>query len=150
MMNVILLEKLGRLGNLGDQVAVRAGYARNYLVPKGKAVRATAQNIAKFEERRAELEKHAAENLKAAQKRAESLQGLTVVVAARAADEIKLYGSVGTHEIVDAIVHMKSDVHKSEIRLPNGPLRELGEHEIVIHLHTDVDVKIKVNVVAEK
>lgn len=148
-MNVILLEKIGRLGGLGDQVTVRPGYARNYLIPQGKAVRATSQNIAMFEARRAELEKKATETLKAAQARAAALTGITVTIPARAADEIKLYGSVGTHEISVAINAKKIDVHKSEIRLPNGPIRQLGEHEITVQMHSDVSAVIKLNIVPE-
>ena len=149
MMNVILLEKIGKLGSLGDQVTVRPGYARNYLIPQGKAVRATSQNIAVFETRRAELEKKSAEMLQAAKVRAEALTSLIITIPARAADEIKLYGSVGTHEISAAINAKKINVHKSEIRLPNGPIRQLGEHEISVQLHSDVNAVVKLNIVPE-
>jgi len=148
-MNVILLEKIGGLGDLGTQVSVRNGYARNFLLPQGKAVIADKDNIAKFEARRAELEKIAAEKLQAAQARADALRELTLTIAGRAADEGRLYGSIGTHEIINAIHSAGSQVEKSEIRLPNGPLRTIGEHEIVIQLHSDVNVHVKVNVVPE-
>lgn len=149
MMNIILLEKIGRLGNLGDKVTVRPGYARNYLIPQGKAVRATQQNIAEFEARRAELERVAAEKLNVARARADALAELNIIIAARAADEIKLYGSVGTHELALAINNTKVKVNKSEIRLPNGPLRQLGSHEIMVQLHSDVLATVKVNIIAE-
>lgn len=150
MMNVILLEKIGRLGNLGDQVNVRPGYARNYLIPQGKAVRATQKNVAEFEARRAELERVAKEKLDAARARAEALAELNITIAARAADEIKLYGSVGTHEIAHAINNNNNlKINKSEIRLPNGPLRQIGAHEIMVQLHSDVIATVKVNIIAE-
>lgn len=148
-MEVILLEKVGRLGTLGDQVGVKAGYARNYLIPQGKAVSATKANVAKFETRRAELEKAAAEVLKAAQARAETLAGLTITIASRAADEGRLYGSIGTHDIVEAIKKAGAVIHKSEVRLPNGAIREIGEFDIQLQLHSDVIATIKVSVVAE-
>lgn len=148
-MNVILLEKIHRLGDLGDQVAVKAGYARNFLIPQGKAVLATEANIGVFEKRRAELEKAAAASLKAAQERADALQVLTIVLKARAADEGKLYGSIGTHELADAITAAGVIVHKSEIRLPNGPLRQLGEHEVDVALYGDIKVTIKLTIVPE-
>lgn len=148
-MEVILLQKIGRLGNLGDKVAVKAGFARNYLVPEGKAVFATADNLTKFEARRAELEKIADANLKEAQTRAEKLQNLAITIAARAADEGRLYGSLGTRDIADAIEKSGVKVEKSEIRLPNGPIRLLGEHEILVQLHSDVTTQVKVNVVPE-
>lgn len=148
-MEVILLQKIGRLGNLGDKVAVKAGFARNYLVPEGKAVFATADNLTKFEARRAELEKIAAANLKEAQTRAEKLQNLAITISARAADEGRLYGSLGTRDIADAIGKAGIEIEKSEIRLPNGPIRLLGEHEIIVQLHSDVTTQVKVNVVPD-
>lgn len=148
-MNVILLEKMGRLGGLGDTVSVKPGYARNYLFPQGKAIRATSQNTALFEGRRAELEKQASENLAAAQARADAVKELTISVTARAADEGRLYGSVGTTELAHAFTNAGVTVSKSEIRLPNGPLRTLGEHEIAVQLHSEIMATIKINVVAE-
>lgn len=148
-MNVILLEKISRLGGLGDQVGVKPGFARNYLFPKGKAIPATKENIAKFDARRAELEKIAAQTLQAAQARADVLREAVVKITSRASDEGKLYGSIGTKELADAIAHMGVVVHKSEIRLPNGPLRLIGEHDIHVQLHADINVTLKINVVAE-
>ena len=148
-MQVILMEKIGRLGNLGDQVKVKPGFARNYLIPKGKAIPATNANVAIFEKRRDELEKAAAETLKSAQARAESLTGMVVTIAARAADEGRLYGSIGTREIAEAISKAGAQVEKSEISLPTGPLRQIGEQEIHVHLHGDVHTTIKINVIAE-
>lgn len=148
-MEVILLEKTGRFGNLGDKVNVKPGFARNHLIPKGKAVPATSANIAKFESRRAELEKAAAEALQQAQARATALHNLTVTVAARAADEGRLYGSLGTRDLAVFITNAGVMVQKSEIRLPNGPLRQLGEHDVQVQLHSDVSTTVKVIVVAE-
>jgi len=148
-MDVVLLQKIGRLGNLGDQVSVKPGFARNYLMPQGKAVPATKANVAKFEERRAELEKAAQETLQAAQARADALADLMVTVAARAADEGRLYGSLGTREIADAITQAGFKVTKSEVRLPNGPLREIGEQDVMVQLHSDISVTVKIKVVPE-
>jgi large subunit ribosomal protein L9 len=148
-MQVILMEKIGRLGNLGDQVKVKPGFARNFLIPKGKAIPATQENVAVFEKRRAELEKAAAETLKSAQARAQSLTGMVVNIAARAADEGRLYGSIGTREIAEAISKAGAKVEKSEISLPTGPLRQIGEQEIHVHLHSDVHTVVKINVIAE-
>jgi len=148
-MEVILLEKIGRVGGLGDRVSVKPGYARNFLIPEGKAVPATKPNVIKFEARRAELEKAAAEALRVAQTRAETLRGVVVTIASRAADEGKLYGSIGTRDLVEAIGKAGVEVHKSEIRLPNGVIREIGEFDIQIELHSDVLATVKVNVVAE-
>lgn len=148
-MEVILLEKIGRLGNLGDKVSVKPGFARNFLVPNGKAVSATEKNIAKFEVRRAELEKTAAETFKTAQARAEALQNLAVTIPARAAEEGRLYGSLGTRDLAEAITSAGVNVQKSEIRLPTGAIRELGEHNIAVQLHSDISVNVKVNVVPE-
>ena len=146
-MEVILLEKVENLGALGDKVAVRSGYARNYLVPYGKAKYATAENIAEFEARRAELEKAAAEALSAAQSRAQSLEGVSVEIPAHAGNEGKLFGSVGTQEIADAVSAKGVEIEKREVRMPEGPIRVAGEYEITLHLHSDVDVDIKVNVI---
>lgn len=148
-MEVILLEKVSNLGNLGEKVNVRPGYGRNFLIPQGKAVSATEENVAAFEERRAELEKAAAEILAAAEARAEQLNGMTVSITQRAGDEGKLFGSVGTADIADACTAAGVEVAKSEVRMPTGPIRELGEFDIDIQLHGDVTATIKVAVVAE-
>ncbi|MEX0729234.1 MAG: 50S ribosomal protein L9 [Aquisalimonadaceae bacterium] len=148
-MEVILLEKVENLGNLGDKVNVRPGYGRNFLVPQGKAKPATAENLKLFEERRAELEKQAAEALAAAEARKARMEGLEVSVAAKAGDEGKLFGSVGTTDIADAVNAAGVEIDRHEVRLPEGPLRAIGEYEITVHLHSDVDATIKVVVVAE-
>ena len=148
-MQVILLEKIRRLGNLGDTVDVRSGYGRNFLIPQGKAVSATAANKAHFEARRAELEKKQAEVLAAAQARAAKLADLTVSIAAKAGDEGKLFGSVGTRDIAEAVSKAGVEVEKSEVRLPNGALRMMGEYEIELGLHTEVSATVKVVIVAE-
>jgi len=148
-MNVILLEKVGKLGGLGDQVSVKAGYGRNFLIPFGKAVPATKDNIASFEVRRAELEKAAAAKLAEAKARAAQLQPLKVSIAANAGDEGKLFGSIGTNDIAEAITAAGVAVSKSEVRLPNGALREIGEFEVNIQLHSDVTQAITVIIVAQ-
>ncbi len=143
-MEVILLEKVANLGELGARVKVKPGYARNYLIPKGKAVRATPERIAEFEKRRAELEKKAQEVLAAAQERAAKLAALEVVVTQRAGPEGKLYGSVGTQNIAEAICALGVPVTRQEVRLPHGPLRQTGEHEVALQLHPDVIATVKV------
>lgn len=148
-MNVILLERLGNLGDLGDEVSVKAGFARNYLIPQGKAVRASAENRSLFEGRRVELEKTSSDLLVAAQARAQELQDLTVTIVVKAGEEGKLYGSVGTQDIADIVSEQRTAVAKSEIRMPEGVIRMLGDFTIDIHLHTDVTVPIQVAVVAE-
>jgi large subunit ribosomal protein L9 len=148
-MEVILLEKIANLGNLGDKVAIKTGYGRNYLIPQGKAVIATATKIAEFEVRRAELEKAAAEKLLAAQYRAVALAKLNVVISHKAGDEGRLFGSVGTHAIVEAITAAGETVEKHEVRLPNGAIRHLGDHDVTLHLHTDVNATIVIKIVAE-
>ncbi|MFP4079836.1 MAG: 50S ribosomal protein L9 [Ectothiorhodospira sp.] len=148
-MEVILLEKVENLGNLGDKVRVRAGYARNYLLPQGKAKFATEANLAEFEARRAELEKAAAEALAAAEARRGKLEALTVTVTAKAGGEGKLFGSVGTADIADAVSTMGVELEKREVRLPDGPLRQTGEYEVGLQLHTDVKATLKVVVAAE-
>ncbi|QEQ95914.1 50S ribosomal protein L9 [Neptunomonas concharum] len=148
-MEVILLEKVGKLGALGDKVSVKAGFGRNYLVPQGKAVPATAVNVAKFEERRAELEKAAAEKLAAAQARAEALNGFVVTIASKAGDEGKLFGSIGTRDIAEALVAAGQEVCKSEVRLPEGALRHTGEFEVAVQLHAEVTTSVTVSVVGE-
>lgn len=149
-MNVILLENVRNLGTLGDKVKVKAGYGRNYLIPQGKAVYATQENIKKFESRRAELEKNAALVLEKAQAKKEALEGLQVVtISAKAGEEGKLFGSVGTRDIAAAITQTGIAVSKSEVMLTAGLLRQIGEYEISIELHGDVTANIKVNIVPE-
>ncbi len=149
-MNIILLEKIENLGDIGDQVKVKAGYGRNYLVPKGKATMATPANIEKFEGMRAQFEARAADSLAAATGRAERLQGMDISIAAKAGTEGKLFGSVGNTDIADACKRAGVEIDRSEVRMVDGPLRHVGEHEVGVHLHTDVDVILKVNVVAEE
>lgn len=148
-MEVILLEKVGKLGNIGDKVTVKAGYGRNYLIPQGKAAFATEANIAELEARRAELEKAAAEKIAEAQARATGLVDMAITIEANAGDEGKLFGSVGTVEIADAITAAGVAVVKSEVRLPEGTIREVGEYEIDIQLHAEVTQSVKLSVVAQ-
>jgi large subunit ribosomal protein L9 len=148
-MDVILLEKVANLGSLGDKVKVKAGYGRNFLLPYGKAVAATADNLKAFEERRAELEKAAAEKLAAAQARGEALEGASVTITSKAGEEGKLFGSIGVRDIADAITAGGTEVEKSEVRLPEGPIRVTGEYEIELQLHTDVTVTVQLAVVAD-
>ncbi len=143
-MEVILLEKISNLGDLGERVDVKPGYARNFLIPQGKAVRATAARIAEFEKQRAELEKKAAEVLAAAQTRAGKLGELEVVITQKAGPEGKLYGSVGTQNIADAVTEAGVAVTRQEVRLPEGPLRHTGEYDIELQLHPDVIATVKV------
>lgn len=149
-MEVILLESIGHLGGLGDKVTVKAGFGRNYLIPQGKAVPATEANIAEFEARRAELERAAAEALTAAQTRADSFAALGVVtITAKAGEEGKLFGSVGTRDIAEAVTAAGADLDKSEVRLPDGALRELGEYSVVIQIHPEVMTDVTIAVVPE-
>ncbi len=149
-MEVILLEKIGKLGNIGDKAVVKAGYGRNYLIPQGKAVFATASNIADFELRRADLEAAAAAKLSAAQKRAAALAAIgSVTITVVAGDEGKLFGSVGIRELEDALVAAGSDINKSEINMPDGPIRFVGEFSIECQLHVDVTQSFTVVVEAE-
>ncbi len=149
-MEVILLDKIGHLGGLGDKVKVRNGYARNYLLPQKKAVMATKENLAKFEEQRAQLEAKIAAELQTAQERAAALEQLaTVTITAKAGDEGKLFGSVGTRDISEALTAAGCEVHKSEVRLPEGVLRSVGEYDITLQLHPDVKSVIKVVIAAE-
>lgn len=149
-MQVILLDKIANLGSLGDQVAVKSGFARNFLFPQGKAVPATKANIETFEARRAELEAKIAQELTAAQARAEKLDALAeVTLVSKAGDEGKLFGSIGTRDIADAITAVGVEVAKSEVRLPNGTIRETGEFDVAIQVHADVTTTIKVIVIAE-
>ena len=147
-MEVILLEKIANLGNLGDKVNVKSGYGRNFLLPQRKATAATAENIAAFELRRAELEKAAAEKKASAEARAAQLNELQVTISAVAGDEGKLFGSIGTSDIAEALVAAGVEVEKSEVRMPNGTIRNLGEFDVDVHLHSDVEVTVKVIVVA--
>ena len=149
-MEVILLDKIAKLGGLGDKVTVKSGYARNYLLPKGKAVFASKDNVEKFEARRAELEAKLAEELATAEARAAKVAELgEVTIAAKAGDEGKLFGSIGTRDIAEAITEAGVEVVKAEIRLPLGTIRETGEFDIAIHLHNDVDTNVKLVVIAE-
>lgn len=150
-MEVILLDKIGRLGGLGDKVKVRNGYARNYLLPLKKAVLATKENLAKFEAERAQLEAKIAAELKAAQDRAEKLAAIgKFVITAQAGDEGKLFGSVGTRDIAEAAIKGGVDLHKSEVRLPDGVLRSVGDFDIELQLHPDVKTTVVVSIVPEK
>lgn len=146
-MNVILLERVQNLGNLGDKVKVAAGYARNFLIPGGHALPATGKNLEAFEERRAELEKQADARLADAKSRAEKIDGLGVVITANMSDEGKLFGSIGTREIVDAVKAAGHDIEKKEVLLPEGPLHYAGDHEIQLMLHSDVFAGIKISIV---
>lgn len=149
-MEIILLDKVANLGGLGDQVTVKAGYARNFLFPQGKAVPATKANVEKFEQRRAELEAKIAEQLAAAQARADKVAELgEVTIAASAGDEGKLFGSVGTADIAAAVTAAGVEVAKAEVKLPTGTLRETGEFDVDLQLHSDVMATIKVIIIAE-
>ena len=149
-MDVILLEKVGKIGTIGDKVTVKAGFGRNYLIPNGKAIFATPANIAEFEARRAELEAAAAERRAGADARAAKLAELaSVQIAANAGDEGKLFGSIGTRDIAEALTAAGVEVAKSEVKLPEGALREVGEFEVDIQLHSDIIQAVKVVVVAE-
>jgi large subunit ribosomal protein L9 len=149
-MEVILLEKVRNLGDLGEQIKVKSGYGRNFLIPQGKAVMATKDNVAKFEERRAELEAKAAEQLAAAEGRAAKLAELpAITMSANAGEEGKLFGSIGAGDIADAITAAGAEVAKSEVKLPEGSIRQTGEFELMIQLHTDVTQNVTVEVVAE-
>ncbi len=148
-MNVILLESLGKLGDLGDEVTVKGGLARNFLIPQGKAVRATGDNRKIFEERRAELERAASDKLNQAKGRSAQLIEQTISLMVKAGEEGKLYGSIGTQDIADAITAKIAPVERSEVRLPEGVIRQLGEYQVDIQLHSDVIVQVAVEVIAE-
>ena len=148
-MNVILLEPLGTLGDLGDEVSVKAGFARNFLLPQGKAVRATDENRQVFEERRVELETAANERLTTSQARAGKLEGVELTIVVKAGEEGKLYGSVGTQDIATALGEQGADIQKSEVRLPGGAIRVLGDYLVAVQLHADVTVEVPLAVVAE-
>jgi large subunit ribosomal protein L9 len=149
-MEVILLQKVANLGVIGDRVKVKSGYGRNYLLPAGKATLATSSNIARFELVRADLERDARANLTGAEERAAALRDLKVTITAKAGTEGKLFGSVGTSDVAEAVTRMGQKLARSEVRLPAGPLRTTGEHTVALHLHTDVDVSLIVNIVAEE
>ncbi|MEY4358371.1 MAG: ribosomal protein [Pseudomonadota bacterium] len=149
-MDVILLTKVANLGDIGDRVDVKSGYGRNFLLPQGKATLATPANVAKFEARRAELEKLAREQLAGAEARAAALKEFKLSITAKAGSEGKLFGSIGTTDIADACSAQGHKVARSEVRLPNGPIRTVGDHQVVLHLHTDVDVQLPVTIVAEE
>ncbi|MFQ5643773.1 MAG: 50S ribosomal protein L9 [Thiogranum sp.] len=148
-MEVILLEKVENLGGLGDRVNVKPGYGRNFLIPSGKATPATEEHIKAFEERRAELEKAAADAQARAEARREQLADMSITIQARAGDEGKLFGSIGTADIAAAIVAAGVEVERSEVRLPEGAFRQLGEYTVLVHLHTDVNTEITLVIEAE-
>jgi large subunit ribosomal protein L9 len=148
-MEVILLEKIANLGALGDRVSIKSGYGRNYLIPQGKAVVATKAKIAEFEQRRAELEKKEADKLAIEQERADKLSVLEIIITQKAGEEGRLFGSVGTQDIADAMTAAGVEVMKHEVRLPDGVIRQVGDYNLDISLHSDVTVNIAVKVVAE-
>ena len=147
-MNVILLDNVENLGNIGDLVKVKPGYGRNFLIPQGKAALATSDNIKAIDARRAELEKAAAEDVATAKSRADAINGTELVIAANAGSEDKLFGSVGPIDIVEAFEKIQIAVERSEVRMPDGPIHSLGEFPIGVHLHSDVNAEIVVRVVA--
>jgi len=149
-MEVILFEKIDRLGNIGDLVNVKAGFARNFLLPQGKAKVATDENKAEIESRRAEFEKIAADALAAAEKRREQIEVLAISITAKSGTEGKLFGSIGNVDISSALTEAGVEVEKREVRLPEGPIRQAGEYEITLHLHTDVDAIAKVTIIGEE
>jgi large subunit ribosomal protein L9 len=149
-MQVILMEKVANLGNLGDVVKVKDGYARNFLIPHGKAKRATADNLKAFESRRAELERAQADNLSKAQERGAKLDGLTLQITQKAGPDGRLFGSVTNYDIVEALQKHGHEVERANVRMPQGPLKQVGEYPIGIALHTDVAVTIKVSVLGEQ
>jgi len=149
-MEIILLQKVANLGNIGDRVKVKSGYGRNFLLPQGKATLATAENVAKFESRRAEIEKAAKEELDAAQARAAKFEGFKLTLSAKAGGEGKLFGSIGTTDITEAVRKAGHVIERSEVRLPNGPIRLAGEHVVQLHLHTDLTIDLPVTVIGEE
>jgi large subunit ribosomal protein L9 len=149
-MDIILLQKVANLGQIGDRVKVKSGYARNFLVPTGKATVATAANIAQFEAQRAVLEAKAHEELKQAQARAVHFENFKLELKAKAGTEGKLFGSIGTADIAEAAIKAGQPVSRAEVRMPTGPIRSTGEHQVQLHLHTDVDVVLNVLIVAEE
>jgi large subunit ribosomal protein L9 len=149
-MDVILLQKVANLGNIGDRVKVRSGYGRNFLLPGGKATLATPDNVKRFEARREELEKLAREQLSGADERAAAMKDFKLTISAKAGTEGKLFGSIGTSDIAEAATKAGFKVERSEVRMPNGPLRTVGEHSVGLHLHADIDVPLTVLIVAEE
>ncbi len=149
-MEVILLQKVANLGNIGDKVKVKPGFGRNYLLPQGKAALATPANLQKFEARRAELEKLAADELASARLRSGQLENFRLTMTAKAGGEGKLFGSIGTSDIAEALSVAGIRIERSEVRLPAGPIRLVGEHHVKLHLHTDVVIDLPVDVVAEE
>lgn len=149
-MEVILLQKVANLGNIGDLVKVKSGYGRNFLLPQGKATLATADNVAKFEARRAELEKQAREQLEAAQKRAARFSEFKLSLRAKAGSEGKLFGSIGTSDIAEGATQAGHPLERAEVRLPEGPIRTAGEHVIQLQLHTDVVVDLNLTIIPEE
>jgi large subunit ribosomal protein L9 len=149
-MDVILLQKVANLGAIGDRVKVKSGFARNFLLPKGKATMATVENVAKFEARRAEFERVAHEELYKAQKRAEALKDLRLKLSAKAGTEGKLFGSIGTADIAEAATRAGFAIERSEVRLPQGPIRVAGDHQVTLHLHSDVNIELPVSIVPEE
>ena len=149
-MDIILLQKVANLGQIGDRVKVKSGYARNFLVPTGRATMATPANIAKFEAQRHELEAKANQELEAARARAVKLESFKLELKAKAGAEGKLFGSIGTADIAEASVKAGQPISRSEVRMPNGPLRTVGDHLVNLHLHADVDVQLPVTIVAEE
>ena len=149
-MEVILLQKVANLGNIGDRVKVRSGFGRNFLLPQGKATLATPGNVARFEAHRAELEKAAREQLEGAEERAAAMKEFKLTITVKAGTEGKLFGSIGTSDIAEACTKAGFKVERSEVRLPNGPLRMVGEHTVSLHLHADIDVPVAVSIIAEE
>ena len=149
-MEVILLQKVANLGDIGERVKVRSGFGRNFLLPQGKATLATAENVAKFEARRAELERMAHEQLGSAERRAEDLKDFRLTITAKAGTEGKLFGSIGTSDIAEACTRAGHPISRSEVRLPTGPLRTVGEHTVDLHLHADIDVQLPITIIAEE
>ena len=149
-MDVILLQKVANLGNIGDRVKVRSGYGRNYLLPGGKATLATPDNVKRFEARREELEKLAREHLSGAEERAAAMKDFKLTITAKAGTEGKLFGSIGTSDVAEAATKAGFKVERAEVRMPNGPLRTVGEHSVGLHLHADIDVPLTVLIVAEE
>ena len=149
-MDIILLDRVVGLGELGDKVSVKSGYARNYLIPTGKATEATKANVEKFEARRAELEKQLAERLADSQRRADALNGKVLTIFSKAGDEGKLFGSVGTQQIAEAAEQQGLEVERQEILMPNGTIRELGEYEVDLQLYGDIAAQVLVRVVVSE
>jgi large subunit ribosomal protein L9 len=149
-MDVILLQKVANLGNIGDRVKVRSGYGRNFLLPGGKATLATPDNVKRFEARREELEKLAREHLSSAEERGVAMKDFKLTITAKAGTEGKLFGSIGTSDVAEAATKAGFKVERSEVRMPNGPLRTVGEHSVGLHLHADIDVPLTVLIVAEE